>query len=111
MFHPTFQEKYREWLKALLTTPSETTGQPLVTEPALFGLELQNEDSYFFWTFDAKNIPDVPLRILETQFAEWLKQKYGSLDAAMAAWKGLKANRDAPAEGRIGFRPLWNMFH
>src|SRR5712691_6868260 len=51
MFNPKFQDKYREWWKAVLTTPSETTGQPLVADPALFGLELQNEDSFFFWTF------------------------------------------------------------
>jgi hypothetical protein len=111
LFNPKFQEKYREWLKAMLTTPSETTGKPLVDEPALFGLELQNEDSFFFWTFDAKNIPDPQLRILETQFADWLKQKHGSLDAAFATWKNLRAPRDAPAEGRVGFRPLWNIFH
>jgi len=111
MFNPKFQEKYREWIKAVLTTPSETTGKPLIDEPALFGLELQNEDSFFFWTFDAKNIPDVQLRMLETQFADWLKRKHGSLDAAFTAWKNLKLNRDAPAEGRVGFRPLWNIFH
>jgi hypothetical protein len=51
MFNPRFQGKYREWLKALLTTPNEITGQTLLAEPALFGLELQNEDSFFFWTF------------------------------------------------------------
>lgn len=111
MFNSKFQEKYREWWKAILTTPSETTGKPLIEEPALFGVELQNEDSFFFWTFDAKNIPDAQLRILEKMFGDWLVKKHGSLDAAFAAWKGLKVNRDAPAEGRVGFRPLWNIFN
>ncbi len=111
MFNPKFQEKYREWWKALLTTPSETTGKALIDEPALFGVEMQNEDSFFFWTFGTENIPDAQLRILETQFGDWLKKKYGSLDAAFAAWKGAKVNRDAPAEGRVSFRPLWNMFN
>jgi len=111
MFNPRFQEKYREWWKALLTTPSETNGKPLVAEPALFGIEVQNEDSFFFWTFDAKRIPDEQLRILEKMFGDWLVKKHGSLDATFAAWKGLKVNRDAPAEGRVTFRPLWNMFN
>jgi hypothetical protein len=111
MFNPKFQEKYREWLKAVLTTPSETTGKPLLDEPALFGLELQNEDSFFFWTFDAKNIPDAQLKMLETQFADWLKLKHGSLEAAFTAWNNQKLNRDAPGEGRVGFRPQWNIFH
>jgi len=111
MFNPKFQEKYRDWLKVLLTTPSETTGKPLLEEPALFGLELQNEDSFFFWTFSSDNIPDPQLRIFEAQFADWLKQKYGSLDAAFSAWKSQKVKRDAPGEGRVSFRPLWNMFN
>lgn len=111
MFNPKFQEKYRAWWKVLLTTPSQTTGKTLLQEPALFGVELQNEDSFFFWTFDARNLPDAQLRLLETRFADWLTKKHGSLDSAFAAWKGQKANRDAPAEGRVGFRPLWNMFN
>lgn len=109
MFNPRFQEKYREWWKAILTTPSETTGKALIEEPALFGVEVQNEDSLFFWTFDAKNIPDPQLRILEKMFGDWLVMKHGSLDAAFAAWKNLKVTRDSPIEGRVGFRPLWNI--
>ncbi len=111
MFNPQFQEKYRGWWKALLTTPSETTGKPLIDEPALFGVEVQNEDSFFFWTFDAKNIPDAQLRLLEKMFGDWLVKKYGSLEAAFATWKGQIVNRDAPAEGRVAFRPLWNIFN
>jgi|YNPNPStandDraft_1061719.scaffolds.fasta_scaffold05119_1 hypothetical protein len=111
MFNPDFQAKYREWWRALLTTPSETTGRRLVDEPAVFGVEVQNEDSFFFWTFDAKNIPDEQLRLLEKMFGDWLRRKYGSIDAALAAWNGPKLNRDTPAEGRVAFRPLWNMFN
>jgi hypothetical protein len=110
MFNPEFQTRYRQWWKALLTTPSETSGKTLVEEPAVFGVELQNEDSFFFWTFDAKNIPDPQLRILEKRFGDWVAKKYGSLDAALAAWKGLKLERDAVGEGRVAFRPLWAVF-
>jgi len=110
-FNPAFQEKHRAWLKALLTTPDEKAGKALVDEPAVFGVEVQNEDSFFFWTFDAKNIPDAQLRILETEFGKWLKKKYGSIQAARTAWKGLNVERDAPGEGRVGFRPLWNISH
>ena len=111
MFNPQFQDQYRQWWRALLTTRSQTTGKALIDEPALFGVELQNEDSFFFWTFDAKNLPDTQLRILEKRFGDWLIARYHSLDAALAAWKGQKIERDAPADGRIGFRPLWNMFN
>jgi hypothetical protein len=109
--NPKFQEKHRAWFKALLTTPEEKTGKALIDESAVFGVEVQNEDSFFFWTFDAKNIPDPQLRILEARFAEWLTKRYGSTTAALAAWKDQKVPRDAPQEGRIGFRPLWNVFN
>lgn len=111
MFNPGFQQQYRAWWKALLTTPHPKTGRALIDEPAVFGVEIQNEDSFFFWTFDAKRIPDAQLRILEKQFGDWLKEKYGSIDAAFAKWEGIKVDRDQAAEGRAGFRPLWNMFN
>lgn len=110
-FNKDFQDVYRSWWKAVLLTPSETTGKPLVAEPAVAGVEIINEDSYLFWTFTEKNIPDPQLRILESQFADWLKARYGSLNAALQKWKGPKVARDDVAAGRVGFRPLWNMFN
>jgi hypothetical protein len=110
-FNKDFQRQYREWWKALLLTPNPSTGKRLVDEPAVASLEILNEDSYFFWTFNPDAVPDPELRMVEAQFGDWLKRKYGSLDAAQRAWGGAKADRDAPAEGRMGFRPLWNMFN
>jgi hypothetical protein len=109
-FNKDFQKQYQGWWKAVLLTPGASGGR-LIDSPAVASVEIVNEDSYFFWTFSADNIPDPQLRILEGQFAQWLKAKYGSLDAALAAWHGQKAARDNPAEGRMGFRPLWNMFN
>lgn len=110
-FNPDFQKQYRQWWEALLLTPSAATGKRLADEPAVFALEMQNEDSFFFWTFDERNVPDPQLRILEKLFADWLVQQHGSLDAASAKWGGFRLRRDAPAEGRIAFRPLWNIFN
>jgi hypothetical protein len=109
MFDPDFQAQYRKWWTALLTTKDPETGRALIDEPAVASVEMQNEDSFFFWTFSDANIPDPELRILEGRFGDWLKTRYGSLDAAFAHWNGMKVERDAPAEGRIGFRPLWNI--
>ncbi len=110
-FNPDFQAQYRKWWTALLTTPSPRTGKRLIDEPAVAGLEMQNEDSFFFWTFAENNLPDEQWRILEQMFGDWLVKKYGSLDAAFAKWEGLRVKRDAPADGRVGFRPLWNIFN
>ena len=38
-----------------------------------------------------------------------MKTKYGSIDAALVAWGGAKLGRDDPANGRVAFRPLWNI--
>jgi hypothetical protein len=55
-------------------------------------------------------IPDPELRLLEARFGGWLTREYASLDGALRAWGGQKISRDRPNEGRMGFRPLWNMF-
>src|SRR4051794_12820127 len=111
LFNPDFQAQYRKWWTALLTTPNPSTGKPLIEEPAVSSVELQNEDSFFFWTFGENNIPDAELRILEKMYGDWLGAKYGSMDAAFKKWGGPKAKRDAPEQGRAAFRPLWNMFN
>ena len=108
-FNKEFQERYRGWWKAVLTTPDETTGRRLIDEPAVMGAEIINEDSYFFWTFNPGVVPDAQLRIVEGQFGAWLKAKYGSIDAAIRAWGGAKVARDDPNAGRVGFRPHWNI--
>jgi hypothetical protein len=108
-FNKDFQSQYREWWKALLLTPHAETGKKLIDDPAVMGVEIINEDSYFFWTFNDKAVPDEELRIVEKQFGDWLATKYGTLGAALKAWHGQKSPRDNIAEGRMGFRPLWNM--
>ena len=110
-FNKDFQERYRSWWKALLLTPSEHGGQKLIDDAAVAGLEIINEDSYFFWTFNSDNIPDPELRLVEKQFGDWLIKRYESLDAAFKAWNGQAVPRDNRGEGRVGFRPLWNVAH
>lgn len=109
IFNADFQAQYRKWWVALLTTRSSATGRRLIDDPAVASLEMQNEDSLFFWTFN-DTIPDAQRRIIEHQFGTWLAARYGSLPGAFAHWHGQLLPRDVPAEGRAAFRPLWNMF-
>ena len=114
-FNPGFEERYREWWRLLLTgkggSSGASPGKALTKNPALMGVELVNEDSYFFWTFDARNIPDPQLKMLEQRFGTWLAGKHGTIEKALAAWGGRRLDRDAPGEGRVAFRPLWNLFN
>jgi hypothetical protein len=110
-FNKDFQRQYQGWWKALLLTPNPSTGKRLIDDPAVAGLEIQNEDSYLFWTFNTDAIPDPQLRMIETQFGDWLKHKHGSIAGALQHWGGQTIERDRPNEGRVGFRPLWNIFN
>lgn len=106
-FNPEFQAIYQSWWKTLLTAPNPS-GEPLGRDPAVAMTELCNEDSYLFWTFSYDNIPPPQMALLEKQFGQWLAKKYGSVEAALAAWKQPDA-KDKPTEGRAAFLPIWNL--
>lgn len=108
LFHPGFQKQWESWWRAVLEARLPGGGV-LAKEPALMGVEIQNEDSFFFWTFSAKNLPEPQLRMLEGQFGSWLTTRYGSLAKAAQAWGGTVDPRDKPSEGRMGFRALWEI--
>lgn len=107
-FNPDFQARYREWWTALLDS-RDPSGLRLAEDPSVMGLEVQNEDSLFFWTFNEKNLPGPQLELFESQFAAWLVTRHGSLEKALAAWGSNPLPRDRPALRRMAFRPLWNI--
>ncbi|MFQ3671742.1 MAG: hypothetical protein SNJ84_09835, partial [Verrucomicrobiia bacterium] len=110
MFNPDFQKVYQSWWKQLLETPPANGGPALKDDPAVFGLEIQNEDSFFFWTFSDDRIPPPQRHLLQKQFGDWAIQTYGSIDQALTAWNNLRLPEDNPAEGRLAFRPLYQIF-
>ncbi len=110
-FNPEFQKKYQSWWTALLTTPGKVSGKRLIDNPAVAGLEMQNEDGMFWWSFSKGPIPEPQMQKVEKLYGDWLIKKYGSIDAAATHWKGRPDPRDNPAEGRMGFRNYWNVFH
>ena len=106
-FEPEFQRLYRSWLDAILAVKTED-GIRLGEDPAVAGIELINEDSFFFWTFDYKGVPAPQMAKLEKAFGDWAAEKYGSIEKALATWK-TKDEHDNPEAGRLGFRGLWTM--
>jgi hypothetical protein len=103
-FDAKFQAIYRNWWRAVLTTPDAITGVQLKDEPAVLSLEIQNEDSLFFWTFEPhKTIPTELSLLIEKRFGDWLIRRFGSISAAAARWASKEkiAGDDFPA-GRAG---------
>lgn len=117
-FNRDFQKIYDDWWRSLFTPVNPYTGSTLAADPAVAIVELVNEDSYLFWTFDPyKTIPAPQMEILERQFGHWLTAKYGSLERALANWATsvggdrLKPEQgDHPQAGRVGFLPLYQVF-
>ncbi len=109
-FSPEFQKVQRGWWRSLLTTVNPHTGLSLAKDPALAMVELVNEDSTLFWTFQPYGtIPMEQSADLERQFGAWLSKKYGDLGATYARWESEPANNDNVAAGRIAFMGLWEM--
>ncbi len=108
-FNERMQEIYKSWAKGLLTTKNPYTNKSLANDPAVAIVEIINEDSYFFWTFTKDNIPPVHWQKLELLFADWLVEKYGSLQSAYRAWNNRKESADDLKSGRIALYDAWHM--
>lgn len=108
-FEPEMIAAYKLWLKALMTRPNPYTGIALRDDPAVAILQIQNEDSLLFWTFNS--IQGADRDELERQFGAWLISHYGSLAAAQTAWGNAKAS-GAPGPDRpdAGMMALPNIY-
>ena len=108
-FDPEMQRIYFKWADALLNTQNPYTGVPLGKETSVAMVEIQNEDSHFFWTFDKKNAPPKRWETLKQLYGAWLKTRYGSLDKAVSAWGGVQTSDDNPDDGKMELLSAWNM--
>lgn len=108
-FDPKLQEGYKAWMKEIYTRPNPYTKLKLADDPAVAVIQLQNEDSLLWWDF--ANIKGQANLMLRTRFAEFLKEKYGALDKARAAWKDYKAEFPADEwdKGLPGFLHIWDL--
>jgi len=108
-FDPDMQRIYFDWAETLLKTANPYTGVPLGQDPAVAIVEVQNEDSHFFWTFGKDRVPPARWETLKQLYGSWLAQRYGSLDKALDAWNGQRVDGDAPQEGKMELLPAWHM--
>ncbi len=85
-FSEAFQDYYLEFLQALLTEKNPYTGISLAEDPALAFVEIQNESSLLFWSFNPQNFVDTERALIERKFGDWLKDRYGTLTEALESW-------------------------
>jgi hypothetical protein len=106
-YHPRLQQAYKTWLRTLLTETNPYTDTPLKDDPAFALLQIQNEDNLFWWT--VKDYSDEQRALFEQRWAEWLRQRYGSLEQAIAAWDGHSEKGDAPEQGVVKLLHIWDL--
>ena len=85
---------YKSWVRQLFTSVNPYTGLTLAQDPAIGIVEIQNEDSFFFWTFTHNNVPEMYWKELEIAYGNWLQKKYGSLKQAFVQWGSAKDKQD-----------------
>jgi hypothetical protein len=106
-FEPKMKAAYKEWMRKLLTRPNPYTGIPLAKDPALAIIQIQNEDSLFFWTLNS--LKGEAKAMLGRQFGDWLKKKHGSLAAAAKNWDNNVQPGDALSQGVVDIVNLWEL--
>lgn len=86
-FNPNLQALHKGWLTQLMTTKNPYTSVTLAEDPAVMIVELVNEDSLFFHTFNKRTIPPVQWSMLEEKYAAWLKNNNVNAPATLVeAW-------------------------
>jgi hypothetical protein len=112
-FDPVLQEAYKGWLRETLLPVNPYTGLALKDDPALAIIQMQNEDSLLFWTFNS--IKGREAALLGARFGQFLVEKYGSLAAARDAWGNaavpgpIADMRDDWDSGVIALSNIWHL--
>ncbi|HEV8292878.1 MAG TPA: hypothetical protein VGP94_13180, partial [Tepidisphaeraceae bacterium] len=98
IFHPELIEANKQYATDLLTHVNKYTNTRLADEPAVCMVEINNEDTIFFWGGVQKlaNLPQPYAGVLQKQWNEWLLREYKSRDGILAAWQ--KEDSLAPDE-------------
>lgn len=99
---PKLWEIRNKTLIALLQHKNPYTGLRYVDDPALAVVEMQNEDSVFFWNplgwiAEGKRAP-MHSKMLREKWAAWVQTKYKTDEALKAAWGGLREGDSVKAK-------------
>jgi hypothetical protein len=112
-FDPVLKAAYKGWLRKTLIPANPYTGLALKDDPALAIIQMQNEDSLLFWTFN--NIKGREAALLGARFGQFIQDKYGSLAIARETWGGADAPgpiddmSDDWEKGVIALSNIWHL--
>ena len=106
-FNDRLQSAYRQWIKYLYTTPNPHTNTALKDDPAVAIIQIENEDAVFFWTM--QGIKPALRKMIGTQFAGWLRKKYGSLELVRKAWGAARHKDDDFNNSIVGLIGMYEM--
>jgi hypothetical protein len=104
-FDLDMQDAYKAWMKELYTRKNPLTGIPLKDDPTVALIQIQNEDSLFFWTF--QHIKEPYKTRLGILFGQWAAGKYGSIPKAIEAWGGKPDKGDDLEQGALAIFGNW----
>lgn len=105
-YDPRMRAIQKRWWHDLLTTPNPATNLPLAEDPAVAFVELVNEDSTLFFTFETgKALPDAQAEVVAQSFTAWLVEKYGSVTAATEHWQERPRRGDDLAKPHMTVMP------
>jgi len=106
-FDEDLRAAFRGWLAQMVTAVNPNNGLSIAQDPGVATIELVNEDNLFFWTFTPNNAPAAQWRKVERAMFDFVVAKYGSIEAARAAWGtlGSRFANDNDADGRLHVIP------
>ena len=93
-FDEKLQAIYKKWCERLMLTKNPYTGLTLAQDPAVAIVEIQNEDSFLWWSFTRELLPEKYMRRIDGYFTAFALGKYGSHEKALEAWGGFKTEHD-----------------
>ncbi len=88
IFTPEIVNAQREYAGKLLGHVNKYRGIRYADDHAVAFVEITNENSLFMWSASdtLSNLPDYYARLLQKQYNQWLKAKYGSDDELRQQW-------------------------
>ncbi len=88
IFHPDLIAAEKQYAKDLLSHVNKYTGAAYAAEPAICMVEINNENSLFFWGGEAAlaKLPEPYAAMFGKLWNDWLMKKYASQQSVAAVW-------------------------